>query len=379
MKSFERLLEQYLDGTLSAEELELFLVAAREASNQVVTEQVIQLKLEQQAYTGLAGSGWNDLLFESMLQRAVDMERPAKRIFRISRWTWAAAIAILLAGTLFIMLPGRKVETVASDIAPGREGAILTLSDGTQIVLDSMPHGLIAQQQGSVVVLGEGGLAYETSGKAGAQVAYNTMTTPKGRQFQLTLPDGTKVWLNAASTIRYPTLFSEKERLVTISGEAYFEVRGNTRQPFRISIDGKAEVEVLGTRFNINAYGNEKSINATLLDGRIRVRKGQEQVMLQPGQQGQVTEHIRVTGNVNLEKVVAWKNGVFNFEGAGLDEVMRQLERWYDIRVRYDGAVPDITFSGEMYRSVNLSDILEVLQKMGIHFRLEGRTLTIKV
>ena len=218
------------------------------------------------------------------------------------------------------------------------------------------------------------------------------MTTPAGGQYQVTLPDGTKVWLNAASSITYPTAFVDKERPVKISGEVYFEVAKDKEKPFIVDVDGKSSVRVLGTSFNINSYGDESTIKTTLLEGSVKVMRtattavSTDSVILKPGQQALVAlpavaassdRQLKVTSDVNIEQTLAWKNGLFNFNGSDLHAVMRQLERWYGIKVEYEGSIPDTKFSGEIYRNVNLSDVLEALQRMGVKFRLHGKTLLV--
>lgn len=252
-----------------------------------------------------------------------------------------------------------------------------------------------------------GGIAYDATAAATGKVAYNTMTTPKGRQFQVTLPDGTKVWLNAASSIRYPTVFNDEERKVEVMGEVYFEVAraissNGEKKPFIVDVlpstgrDGiqtGTRLEVLGTHFNVNAYNNEVTINTTLLEGSVRVSQSmtaQPAVTLKPGQQAQVYNYggvvpipenrgkvMKVINDADINKIMAWKNGLFNFEGASFAEVMGQLERWYDVEIVYEKTVPDIEFEGKMTRDVPLHDLLKMLERSDIHFRIEGRKLIV--
>ena len=215
----------------------------------------------------------------------------------------------------------------------------------------------------------------------------NTMHVPKGGQYQLTLPDGTRVWLNSASSITYPTAFSGSERSVTISGEAYFEVAKKVNSPFHVRIGDRAEIQVLGTSFNVNAYEDETDIRTTLLDGKIRIEQQQRSVVLAPGQQARLhtglpatasDPAIRVIGHADIDKVMAWKNGYFNFEDMPFGEAMRQLARWYDIDVVYENGIPDIPLGGETSRNLKLSDLLKGLAGAGVKYRLEqGRRLII--
>ena len=334
------------------------------------------------------------------------------------KWLSAAAILLFLCIGAYLWLQQTTTKTTPPpipiatkfDVPAGKQGAILTLADGSSVVLDSLGNGLVATQAGSKILLHDGQLAYEKDITGGALV-YNTMSTPKGRQFRLVLPDGTKVWLNAASSLRYPTTFTDKERRVEVTGEAYFEVAQEVKKPFIVEVDHTTAVEVLGTHFNINAYKDEASVNTTLLEGAVRVVRAGESTILKPGQQAQsattattattgttgttaataatattatttagaaATTGIKIVRNPDVEKIMAWKNGVFDFQDASLEDVMRQLQRWYDIEVVYEKGVPKIEFIGKMGRDLSLSAVLSGLQLSKVHFRLEeGRRLVV--
>lgn len=331
---------------------------------------------------------------------------PVRRINIPRRWATVAAITLLVAGVGgYFWLNGKKgpapvvtTETPA-DIPPARDGAILTLADGSQVVLDSLGNGVVATQNGTQVVLKNGELTYNKPGGSAAAV-YNNLTTPKGRQFQLVLPDGSKAWLNAASSLRYPTAFAGSERRVEVRGEVYFEVAHDRTKPFIIDIPPHrggqggpfpphqgAVLQVLGTRFNVNAYANEAAIKTTLVEGSLKVMSGTtaaggHSVVLKPGQQAQISNTavnapVKLLQNADVDKAVAWRSGFFNFEDASLEEVMRQLERWYDIEVVYEKGIPDIKFGGKMSNDVSLSGLLRSLQDMEVHFRVEGRKLIV--
>jgi transmembrane sensor len=313
--------------------------------------------------------------------------RPLHRIPSVRRW-WAAAsiIMLLCVSTYFYMSEhyseaGKTQAKREQMINPGREGAILTLADGRQVLLDSTGGGVIAYQKGVAVILENGQLAYQMKGTNDSETVYNTMTTPRGRHFMLVLHDGTKVWLNAASSLRFPASFTGSERRVSVTGEAYFEVAKDAGRTFRVTVNGKAEVEVIGTHFNINAYEDKGVLKTTLLEGAVMhspVARPQAAVMLKPGQQAQLTgAQTNVVDDVDLSGVVAWKEGLFNFEDMPLAEVMKQLERWYDIDVVYEGSVPDVEFYGELSRTNTLAGILEALKDAEIRFRMEGRKLVV--
>jgi ferric-dicitrate binding protein FerR (iron transport regulator) len=320
---------------------------------------------------------------------------PVRTSFLKRRMTVAAAVILLLSGAAWLWQRNRSTykgvqrqEAVVQDVAPGKTGAILTLADGKQVVLDSIANGTVAIQHGMEVTIKNGQLVYDLQNSPEGELAYNTMATPVGRQFSLVLPDGTRVWLNAASSIKYPVSFTGQERRVTLSGEAYFEVAANKKMPFKVE-SGKAEVQVLGTSFNIHSYTDEDRFFATLLEGSVQVKNqllaNQAPAILKPGQQaivftgtGNQQQAIVVTENTDLDKVLAWKNGFFNFEEASLDEVMKQLQRWYDIEVVYERGVPGIRFFGKISRNVKLSGVLKALEESKVHFRLEnGRRLVV--
>ncbi len=216
--------------------------------------------------------------------------------------------------------------------------------------------------------------------RAGAG-GYNKLTTPIGGQFRITLPDGTRAWLNAASSLRYPTAFTAGERLVEVTGEAYFEVTQNATQPFKVKVNNESTtiIEVLGTDFNVNAYTDEPSIITTLLEGAVRVRAGNRQAALTPGQQAQVSNanNIKIVNNADLSAAVAWKEGVFYFKDADLATVLRQIGRWYNVEIVYEGAVPAQSFRGKLGRDLSLADVVETLQRSEVNCRVEGRKLIV--
>jgi len=411
------LLEKYSSGQASSGEMDQLFTLLRTGNYDETVVSFIETHLE----TFEAGDAEDITFWKSRLEggsqkitgtavmdtgcAVIDLPAdtgPVHRVHFLRRWQWAAAsilLALGLGGYLWTTYtkntPSAAAVAKNTYIAPGKNGAILTLADGRQVVLDSLGSGMVATQNGTQVLLKGGGLAYDAAGSTTREVMYNTMTTPKGRQFQVTLPDGTLVWLNAASSLHFPTVFTGGERQVTVTGEAYFEVARNTHMPFKVNVNGKAVVEVLGTHFNVNAYDNEDAIHTTLLKGRVRVSQisaspaqGQPSVTLEPGQQAQIAHHkrqapsntpsgIKVIAAAELDKVMAWKNGLFNFEGASLVEVMRQIERWYDIDVIYEKGIPDIAFEGKMTKDVPLKDLLVMLEKSDIHFRIEDSKLIV--
>lgn len=280
-------------------------------------------------------------------------------------------------------------KAAVNDVLPGGNKAILKLSDGKTIVLDNAQNGLLAQQGAVQIEKQEGQLVYKHSTST-AEPLYNTLGTPAGGQFQLKLPDGTWVWLNASSFIMYPTAFTGKERRVSVYGEAYFEVAKDAAKPFKVNVltsGGESrngmEVEVLGTHFNINSYNNEALVKTSLLEGKIKIvssyYNGEQSAILKPGQQAQVEVEgkMKVKDNASMEEVVAWKNGEFLFRSADIGTLMRQVARWYDIDVSYPNGMPKDRFSGKIGRNVNLSQLLEILKYSEVKFELKERTLIV--
>ncbi|MCG2613247.1 FecR domain-containing protein [Terrimonas sp. NA20] len=306
-------------------------------------------------------------------------------------WRYAAAAAVLIAAGLgmyqFLMRdrPGAiaeqppKVENISSEIQPGGNKAMLTLADGSVVALTDAQNGVLASQGSSnVVKLANGELAYQSNNKQENEVMFNTIVTPRGGKYRLTLPDGTKVWMNAESSLRYPTLFTGSTREVELNGEAYFEVARNVQQPFRVQVKDM-KVEVLGTHFNIMAYENEAAMATTLVEGSVRVSSPSKQLLLKPGQQAlaQNDGGMKMVNDVDVQQVLAWKNDYFQFNADPLDRLMRQIERWYDVSVRFDGTVPERKFGGKISRSSSLTDILKVLEFSDVKFRVEGKTITV--
>lgn len=388
----QKLLEKYLADELSAEEFRTLWTALQEPANRETWEAVMQDVWEDPRYHLLTDDAAKKAVLEKL--RPVLKEQPRKERPFIRRHIWWAAAASLLlitTGTYFFQQkkPAELVVTppaplIKNEVQPGGDKAILTLADGTTITLDSASNGILSRQGSTKVVkLANGKLVYNATGSQTSEVMYNTMRTPRGGQYRITLPDGTQVWLNAASSITYPTEFTGAERIVKITGEAYFEVAPlNHKTPFRVKIlsgagEEKAEINVLGTHFNINAYDDEADVKTTLLEGAVKVARGREIVTLQPRQQARIAKMIEVVVPADLEEVTAWKEGYFKFNEADIGTIMRQAERWYDIKVAYPNGVPKDAFSGSLPRHVSLAKFLEILVYSDINAKIKERTVII--
>ena len=330
--------------------------------------------------------------FEEAAAQAALVQAPVVKTGKVLYrhwWRYAAAFLILLGSSALFLTRTRKTDSITVnkpvEIANAGHKATLTLADGTVISLDSSSGGAIAQQgNSSIVKMANGEIRYEKKGSPNAEIMMNTMRTPNGGQYKLILPDGTKVWLNAASSVTYPAAFVAGSRNISMTGEAYFEVAQEEGNPFTVDINGEGAVEVLGTAFNINAYKDNESLKTTLVTGKLRVGnasglRASDAVVLSPGQQAIQDAHsLRVTDDVNQAQVLAWKNGIFDFNGASFRTLMREVERWYDVDVKYEGAIPAIRFKGKMDRAIKLSGVIRFLNDYGVHTQLEGRTLIIK-
>lgn len=399
MEPTERILQTLLSkSSWTKEDRDWLLEYLQKADNPE-----LRLLLLEQFSTELADGNENPLPVAEKLLRQIhnrihppEKKKPAL-LTRFKKLSAAAAILLLVStgGYFLLNRPGKlpPVTTVKNiqqkDIpAPASSNAVITLANGQQLVLDSAGSGILATQGNvTVVKTADGQLVYNGMAE---ELMYNTLSNPRGsRAISLTLADGSKVWLNSESSLRYPTSFSGKDRRVEITGEAYFEVTKKAGQPFMVTIAGKEKVEVLGTHFNINSYEDEQAIKVTLLEGSIKVSAvhtsspvAVRQTVIEPGQQalyqpGSASGAIEIKNNVNIAAVMAWKNGFFNFDQADLQTVLRQLSRWYNVTVVFSGNIPKRTFGGEMQRDLNLSEVLKLLEKNNIHFRIAENKLIV--
>lgn len=325
-------------------------------------------------------------IFQSILTTETKTVPRIHRIhFRRLRWWAAAAIFILfVTGSYFLLFNNKggkqneivKTEPTKDVKAPTTNRAMITLADGKTVYLDSALNGELAVQGNiKLVKLANGQIAYQTaSGEIVKELKYNTLSNPRGSKvIDMQLSDGSHVWLNAGSSVTYPIAFVGDERKVSITGEAYFEVAKDASKKFIVDAN-ETTTEVLGTHFNVNAYDDESDIRITLLEGSVKVSKGNSNNLLKPGQQAQVSNSIKVVNDVDVEQVMAWKNGKFQFGGAGIEEVMRQIARWYDVEVVYELKPQDVHFRGGISRDVEASKVFKMLETTeAVHFRIEGK------
>ena len=305
------------------------------------------------------------------------------------KWNWrpyaaaAAVLMVLTSGFLFMKLKGSSEQSLSAlpkhqnDVAPGKNKAILTLADGTEIDLNDKNSGLLANQSGAKIIKkADGTIAYQSQENENAAPSFNTITIPKGGQYHLILPDGSEVWMNAQSSLKYPSVFTGNKREVELSGEAYFQIAHDKNKPFRVKSAGQV-VKVLGTHYNINSYPGQEPVKTTLLQGSIALQQSAtgKSYLLKPGQQAILNPTVAIN-TVDTEMAVAWKEGLFIFENTDIKTLMRQLERWYDIDISY-ASLPDKRFYGRISRDVPLSEVLDMLEATSnLKFKIAGRRVT---
>lgn len=383
MKAFEskedflRIVRKYLNG--SASEKERAFLEAFYQNHDREHDVLDQYSEHDRAALGAE-------MEDNILHRISANREKKFRLFAWPKLAVAAAVVFLALGTLFFLR--HKPDTTPphisqkpTDFAPGGERAMLTLADGSTIVLDSAAQGRIASQGNATILKnGEGELAYQVGENGKAETGTNTISTPAGGQYSVKLPDGSQVWLNARSSITFPAAFAGKDRRVKVQGEVYFEISKDKGKPFVVDVDGRQQVIVTGTHFNVNAYTNEPEIRTTLLEGAVSVAEtnaGSESLQLVPGEQASLHRNGQAGGRfrkatVDVNETVAWKNGLFQFRETSLAAIMRDIERWYNVEVAYPEGIPQKRFSGKLRRNSKASEILEILKFAGVNFRIEG-------
>jgi ferric-dicitrate binding protein FerR (iron transport regulator) len=320
------------------------------------------------------------------------VQEPSRVISMIrSKWFRYAAAIVVLTGLAVFFKPWqqRRIEQPITTTEGSNQkksqatnSAVLVLADGSTILLDSAVNGQLTHQQGvKVLKTGDGQIKYQSSkdNKTTAGTGVNTIRTPRGRQYQLTLPDGSQVWLNAASSITFPPVFDSRTRKITVQGEVYLEVAKDARRPFLVNVNDKETVEVLGTHFNINAYEDEPYIRTTLIEGSVKVARGELTSLLKPGEQAMVNSKgaLQKSTEVNIEQVIAWTKGKLAINSADFQGLMRQISRWYDVDVVFTGQMPDLRVGGFIRRDVNVSTVLDFLKGNGVKYEFDGKTITI--
>ncbi|REA63035.1 iron dicitrate transport regulator FecR [Dyadobacter luteus] len=383
------LFQKYYSGDASAEETdELMLLVRRAQGDQQLTD-ILKYAWENAAENhGFFSGNESETIFGNIIEHTSEQET----ISPLRKWYWwryaAAAILILFGlGALYkfndkdiIQQKTAAAKEIPNDVEPGGNRATLTLADGSTILLDSASNGLLATQGSAKISKNsDGQLTYDAqvSGASADPNQINMLSTPKGGQYQITLPDGSKVWLNSYSSIRFPASFAQNERSVAITGEVYFEVKKDKRRPFKVQFHD-SEIEVLGTSFNVTAYQDEPSSKTTLIEGSVSLGSKSNRKKLVPGQQAAISNDGNIrTADVDVDEVIAWKKGLFYFRDESIEQVMKKASRWYDIQVEYQGSIPLRQFTGKVSMDVNISELLNMLSYAGVNCKIENKKVII--
>jgi len=392
----EYLFKCYINNKYSGPEEEELMVLLSNPENeeqvQILMDRFMEnTRHEIQMSDQAAASILNNILKRG--KRFVIQKKNSKTVYTF--WLGlAASVLIILGGAYFIS--DKKEYAIAKEdssssvgltteksakILPGGHHAVLTTSDGKAIILDSMPNGLLTQQGNTDVKKLGGLLEYKAPASfiRDTVISYNTVSTPRGGQYQIVLSDGSKVWLNAASSIRFPTAFSGSLREVELTGEAYFEVAKNKEKPFQVKVRDM-KIAVLGTHFNVKAYEDEAETKTSLLEGSVKIIQGKEAGLLKPGQQAVINfkdDKVKIA-TADMVEVIAWKNGLFRFEGANIETIMREIGRWYDVEIVYAGKVPMRRFEGKINRNAGLSEVLRILELSNVKFSIAGKKIIVQ-
>lgn len=391
----EYLVEKFILNSCSREEMDMLLHIIQNEKEEKAVARILKLHWDKSG-KALDGEELNVEDKFSVLMGEIkngctsdSIEVKIKHNWFIRLTAAAAILCLLLAGVYFLQNRKSHEQVVKkenpdgrkniNDVLPGKNTATLTLADGTTVVLDETQNGTVTVQGNTKVLkLNNGILSYKASHQKTAEIVYNTISTPKGGQYQLILSDGSRVWLNAASSLRFPAAFTGKERRVELSGEGYFEVAKNAAKSFKVETEDM-EVEVLGTHFNVNSYEDEASARTTLLEGSIKINHGNTTHFLKPGQQARLHKDggIKIINDADVDEAVAWKEGKFQFDHSDIYDVMRQIARWYDVSVDYKGMVSS-HFGGTISRDVNLSQVLKMLEMTSnLKFQIDDKHVVV--
>lgn len=378
------LFNRYIDKLLTPEETEELFALIGQPENEHAVKELMddvwaEFQPQQPPFEPATGA--------SMLEHVMQQRDTPVRRLRRPVWQWVAAAAVLVlavmigGGLLFRYRIAPQADPFAqhrgATIMPGHNQAVLTLANGTEVPLDSAGHQLI--RQGAVSIRQQNGRLQYTLETAGPASGFNTLTVPRGGQYQVVLPDGTQVWLNSASRLKYPVAFNESERTVELQGQGYFEIAPQAAHPFKVQANG-LEVQVLGTGFDIMAYPDEKTVRTTLVEGAVKVTNGKSASILKPGQQAVLDQAARTIAvkEADVSSVTAWKSGLFVFNNADLATILREIARWYDVEIVNEGGHNAELYGGSISRRQELQEVLRLLQSDGSnHFKIEGRKLIV--
>lgn len=396
MENQDRLIpifHKYLNNQCSPAEVAELFVFFRTGEDPELLRSLIMEQLNKSTEHTSAEEPVDERVFERVfnsISTHIELQAPDIQLIGKRLYYWigiAASLLIVSSVSLYLYYSARqpsnnlgKNKVHQADIVPGSNRAMLTLSNGVIIALNEARNGELAKQKNGIInKTKDGEVVYRSNSNQAKAVnaEFNTISTPKGGQYAIVLPDGSKVWLNATSSLKFPVAFTGAVRNVELRGEAYFEVAKDKNKPFKLTVNG-ATVEVLGTHFNVMAYSEETKTRTTLLEGSVKISKGDKSGLLKPGQQADIDRQNNIRINeADTEQAMAWKNGYFKFNRDNIQTIMRQLARWYDIDVAYEGKIPDDEFVGKIRRSVNLSEVLKVLEMSNVHFKIVNKKIIV--
>lgn len=390
-----KLLKKYQRGTITIEEEQLLKSYYNLFQNNPDIMEMLTSQQREELKNNIQNSIWNNILKNNITDNKIRFIN--KRHVRLSA---AAVIFIIVFGSLFyvyresgnnhkrsVIAGTQKQNPVNSsqDVLPGSNKAMLTLSDGSVIDLDSAKNGMLTTQGNVKIIKGEDGrILYDPDQKRSNEAGYNMISTPRGGKYEIVLSDGSKVWLNAESSLKYPASFHGKNREVTLTGEGYFEIARNSSMPFRVKVNDMT-IEVLGTHFNVNAYADESVVATTLLEGSVKIKSASSEnsvnqtVTLSPGEQANLSKSgtLKINQHANTDEAIAWKNNNFEFNNADVQNIMRQVTRWYDVQVEYKGSIPKRRFTGKISRNLKLSELIGMLQYTGVSMQIVNKRIII--
>lgn len=384
----QNLLEEYFNNTIGNEDCDELLKYIEQTDPGLFSEMIDKLVQDNEE-----GPAFEGIQAEKVYENITSDKRFSRRPLNLYYKNWfriAAVVVILLSFLFYFVNTGKtdlhlkanpETKDLKALIVPGGNKAVLTLSNGEKVALDQLGTEALTKESGvQIKKTRKGEIIYDAPRMGRSEtVAFNKIETPRGGEYQVILADGTRVWLNAASSLSYPTAFNGSKREVRLTGEAYFEVAKSRNKPFFVQVNGTT-IEVLGTHFNITSYSDESNLTTTLLEGSVNVTKNGHQTLLKPGQQAVVTrtsDHINVS-SADIPATMAWKNGYFLFRDEDIKSIMKKISRWYDIEVEYRGNVEEQKFGGTFYRSKSFSELLHYLEKLGsLHFKIEGRRVIV--
>lgn len=385
----EYLFDCFVSGRCSFEEEKELMSLIDLPENETIVRFLIDKTIQEESGLEMPEDKAASIL-QNILDKGKDRVVPVKRSLSIQWIKIAATVILFLGGACYWYFNTKKednnsrnvamatVQEKPAQIVPGGNHAVLTMADGTRIMLDSVDNGKI--QKGNLKITKKNGLlVFASTPGSVAKISYNTLSTPRGGNYKVILADGSEVWLNASSSLRFPTAFPGNQREVELTGEAYFEVAKNKAKPFHVKV-GDMTINVLGTHFNVHAYEDENSIKTSLLEGSVAIKRGSVSGLLKPGQQAILArnkERVEIK-DADLDEVMAWKNGLFQFDGADIKTIMNQIGRWYDVDIVYSDKVPVRRFEGKISRDAQLSDVLRILELSNVKFKMEGKKIIVE-